>query len=173
MITVINATNRPENKTRLVVEAYQKLLMAAGQQTQIFNMAELPLDFIFNASYGKQSQAMDEIIRRRLDPADRLIIISPEYNGSYPGVFKAFIDAIHPKHFYGKKAALVGVASGRAGNLRGMDHLTDVMHHLGVEVLSYKVPISKLETLVNNHGELSDQETLATLSRQIRRFLTF
>ncbi len=173
MITLINATNRPDNKTRVVVSAYQQLLINEGLQTQIFDMAELPLDFIFNASYGKQSPIMDEIIRKRLDPAERLVIVSPEYNGSYPGVFKAFIDAIHPKHFHGKKAALVGVASGRAGNLRGMDHLTDVLHHLGVEVLSYKVPISRLDAMMANNTQLDDEETLATLNRQIRRFMAF
>ena len=173
MITIINATNRPANKTRVIVEAYQELLNQADQQTQIFDMTELPADFIFNASYGKLSEAMDQIIRQRLDPAERLVIISPEYNGSFPGVFKAFIDAIHPKHFHGKKAALVGVASGRAGNLRGMDHLTDVLHHLGVEVLSYKVPISRLDALMAGKTKFEDEEMLANLNRQIRRFLAF
>ncbi len=173
MITIINATNRPDNKTRVIVDAYAKLLHEAGMETQIFDMAELPADFIFNASYGKKSDAMEAIIKNRLDPADRLVIISPEYNGSYPGVFKAFVDSIHPKHFHGKKAALVGVASGRAGNLRGMDHLTDVLHHLGVEVLSYKVPISRLEDLMQGNTQFTDEETLHTLKRQVRRFLHF
>jgi NAD(P)H-dependent FMN reductase len=173
MITIINATNRPENKTRVVVEAYAKLVHEAGLEAQIFDMAELPADFIFNASYGKRSQAMETIIQTRLDPAAKLVVIAPEYNGSYPGVFKAFIDAIHPKHFYGKKAALVGVASGRAGNLRGMDHLTDVLHHLGVEVLSYKVPISRLDTLMQGKAELTDEDTLNALKRQIRRLASF
>lgn len=173
MITIINATNRPDNKTRVVVDAYNELLQETGAETQIFDMAELPADFIFNASYGKKSPEMEAIITNRLDPADKLIVISPEYNGSFPGVFKAFIDAIHPKHFYGKKAALVGVASGRAGNLRGMDHLTDVLHHLGVEVLSYKVPISRLDALMQGQQQLTDEETLNTLRRQIRRLAAF
>ena len=173
MITLINATNRQDNKTRVVIDAYAKLLQKAGFETQIFDMAELPVDFIFSASYGQKSPQMDAIIRNRLDPANKLVVVSPEYNGSYPGVFKAFIDAIHPKHFHGKKAALVGVASGRAGNLRGMDHLTDVFHHLGVEVLSFKVPISKLENLLNEKGELVDEDTLAVLNKQIRRLESF
>lgn len=173
MITVINATNRPENKTRVVVQAYAKLLAESGDEVQIFDMATLPEDFIFNASYGKRSATMEAIIKHKLDTATKLVVIAPEYNGSFPGVFKAFIDAIHPKHFHGKKAALVGVASGRAGNLRGMDHLTDVLHHLGVEVLSYKVPISRLDALMQGQNELTDEETLNALRRQIRRLASF
>jgi chromate reductase len=173
MITVINATNRPDNKTRVVVDAYKQLLEESGAETGVFDMATLPADFIFSSSYGKKTAEMDSIIQKHIDQANRFIIISPEYNGSYPGIFKAFIDAVHPKHFYGKKAALVGVSTGRAGNLRGMDHLTDVLHHLGVEVLSDKVPISNLDGLITVPGKFDDEETLQVLRRQIRRFLNF
>lgn len=173
MITVINATNRPDNKTRVVVDAYVKLLDESGLETRVFDMAELPPDFIFSSSYGKRTPHMDRIIKERIDEADRFVIIAPEYNGSFPGVFKAFIDSVHPKHFHGKKAALVGVSTGRAGNLRGMDHLTDVMHHLGVEVLSNKVPLSRLDDLITQPGTFDHEDSLQTLRRQIRRFLKF
>ncbi len=173
MITVINATNRPDNKTRVVVDTYIRLLEESGAEARIFDMAELPTDFIFSSSYGRKTPEMERIIQERIDGADGYVIIAPEYNGSYPGVFKAFIDSVHPKHFHGKKAALVGVSTGRAGNLRGMDHLTDVMHHIGVEVLSHKVPISKLDDLITLPGTFDDEDTLHVLRKQIRRFLNF
>ena len=173
MITIINATNRPENKTSKVVNLYKQMLEREGEEVSVFEISELQDDFIFNSSYGQMSEHMIEIVRMYLDKADKLVVIAPEYNGSYPGILKAFIDAIHPKHFAGKRAALVGVASGRAGNLRGMDHLTDVLHHLGVEVLSNKVPISKLNDLVDESGELVDEDTIHVLDRQIKKLMAF
>lgn len=173
MITVINATNRPENQTGIVVSAYIKVLNELGHATRLLNMADLPPDFVFNASFGRQSSEMNHIVSNTIDCCQKMVIISPEYNGSFPGVLKAFIDAIHPKHFFGKRAALVGVASGRAGNLRGMDHLTDVLHHLGVEVLSYKVPISKLDSLLDSDKQLSDEATLHALRKQAVRLIEF
>lgn len=173
MITIINATNRPENQTGRVVDAYQNILLDLGKTSIVLNMADLPPDFVFNASFGRQSPEMSQIVSSKIDICQKMVIISPEYNGSYPGVLKAFFDAIHPKHFFGKRAALVGVASGRAGNLRGMDHLTDVLHHLGVEVLSLKVPISKFDSLLDENKKLTDEPTLHTLKKQAMRFLDF
>lgn len=173
MITIINATNRPENQTGKVVHAYKKLLDEVGEDNQVFLISELQDDFIFASSFGQVSAHMNDLITTYFDAADKLVFVAPEYNGSYPGILKAFIDAVHPKHFAGKRAALVGVASGRAGNLRGMDHLTDVLHHLGVEVLSNKVPISKLNDLLDDAGNLTDEETLRMLNRQIAKLQAF
>ena len=173
MITIINATNRPENQTGKVVDAYKLLLDEAGEENQVFQLSDLQDDFIFASSYGQVSAHMTNLINTYFDAADKLVFVAPEYNGSYPGILKAFIDAIHPKHFTGKRAALVGVATGRAGNLRGMDHLTDVLHHLGVEVLSNKVPISKLNDLLDTKGNLTDEDTLRVLNRQIVKLREF
>jgi len=173
MITIINATNRPENLTGKVVGLYSQLLTENGQENQIFEISELQNDFIYSASFGKESVHMNEIINQKIIPAHKFVFIAPEYHGSYPGVLKAFLDAVETVHFHGKRAALVGVASGRAGNLRGMDHLTDVLHHMGVEVLSYKVPISKLNSLFNEEGELVEAETAIVLKKQIALFSKF
>ena len=173
MITVICATHRPQNLTQKVVSQYATILEALGQEVQIFNMSELPEGFVFNDSFGGRTAATQEIINQKLIPADRLVIVAPEYNGSYPGVFKAFLDGVKPQIWKGKKAALVGVASGRAGNLRGLGHLTDVLHHLRIEVFSLQVPLSKIEGLLNEEHELTDEATLKVLKAQAQEFLEF
>lgn len=173
MITLINATNRPENLTGKVVRLYEDLLCSQDLDYQVFELAELQDDFIFKASFGQESKHMEQIVSTKIIPADKLIFFIPEYNGSYPGILKAFIDSVHPKFFRGKRAALVGVATGRAGNLRGMDHLTDVLHHLQIEVLSMKVPISKLDTILDDDGVLRDIETKQVLLKQLEKLKVF
>jgi NAD(P)H-dependent FMN reductase len=108
-----------------------------------------------------------------LNGADRFIIVSPEYNGSIPGILKLMIDSCDPDLFKGKKVALVGVATGRAGNLRGMDHLTDILHYLQAEVYSLKQPVSQVKGLVNSEKELVDEATLSVLSKQLDGFMNF
>jgi len=173
MITVICATHRPQNITQKVVSQYATILKGLGQDVQVFNMSELPEGFVFNDSFGLRTAATEAIIQQKLIPAERLVIVAPEYNGSYPGVFKAFLDGVKPHIWKGKKAALVGVASGRAGNLRGLGHLTDVLHHLRIEVFSLQVPLSKIEGLLSEQNELTDEGTLMTLQQQAREFLQF
>ncbi len=173
MITIICATHRPQNQTLRIVEKYQQILVALGVEANIMRMDELPENFIVADSFGERSAETEKVIHEKLVPADKLVIVAPEYNGSYPGVFKAFLDGVKPAMWLGKKVALVGVASGRAGNLRGMDHLTDVLHHLRMEVFSLKVPISRLDMLINEEGELTDTETQQMLKLQAKGFLKF
>lgn len=173
MITIICATNRPKNQTLKVVEVYKSLIEEQGEEVSVFQMAELPSDFIVTDTFGNRTKIVSELIQNKIVPADKLVVISPEYNGSYPGVFKAFLDGVSPSLWHGKKAALVGVASGRAGNLRGMDHLTHVLHHLKVEVYSAKVPISKLDDLLDDDGSFVDADTVQVLRNQLKGFLKF
>ena len=69
-----------------------------------------------------------------------------------------FIDALsvrkYEETFSGKVAALIGIASGRAGNLRGMEHLTGVLNFLKMHVYPDKLPISGIKEIIDNSGEL-------------------
>lgn len=173
MITIICATHRPKNLTQKVVSQYATILKEMGQEVKIFNMSDLPQGFVFSDSFGGRTAETEDIIDQKLIPAERLIIVAPEYNGSYPGVFKAFLDGVKPHIWKGKKAALVGVASGRAGNIRGLGHLTDVLHHLRIEVFSNQLPISQIEGLLNENNELNDEATISNLRQQAQEFLHF
>ena len=73
-----------------------------------------------------------------------------------------------------KKVALVGVSSGRAGNLRGLDHLSALFHHLRAEVYSSKPKLSVIHKLFNDKDDvLDDSDTLKLIQNQINGFLTF
>ncbi len=172
MITVICATHRPKNQTMQVVKKYRDILEELGHDTEVFELDELPEQFLLENTFEVEAHGLNAIISSKITPAEKIVVVSPEYNGSYPGLFKAFIDAVPPRIWNGKKVAMVGVASGRAGNLRGMDHLTDVFHHMRAEVFSLKLPISRLDSLMTD-GELSDKFTLEALRNQAKEFSQF
>ncbi len=174
VITVICATHRNESNTMQVANIYLDKLRAHGLEAQLLTMAELPTDFIISDSFGNRSPEFESIMQKYLVDVERFVLVVPEYNGSIPGVFKAFIDACDVKLcFAGKKAALVGVASGRAGNLRGLDHLTDILHHLRVEVLSNKLPISKVHDEIDEDGKLINSVTEKVVNKQLEEFMKF
>lgn len=173
MYTLICATHRPGNKTLGVLRSYRNIIEKKGISVVELDMSDLPDSFISSDGFGKRTEAVDKLIADKLINAEKLVIVAPEYNGSFPGIFKTFIDAVNPKIFHGKKTALVGVASGRAGNLRGLDHLTDILHHLQVEVLSFKVPISKLDEMLDENGAVANEEILEALKRQAEMLINF
>ena len=82
-------------------------------------------------------------------------------------------EAITLEQFKGKKAALVGLSSGRAGNLRGLDHLTGILHYLDIPVMPKRVNIIHVESQMNDEGRLEDEKTIQQLSQLMLNFRAF
>jgi len=173
MITIISATNRKDSLTIKVSRSYSKLLTSKNITHQVMDLCDLPKDFMFSNSFGASTEEFTLMVSKYITSADKFIVVSPEYHGSYPGVFKSLMDCIGSDGVSGKKVALVGVASGRAGNLRGMEHLTSLFHHLKAEVFSAKPKLSEIHKLLNDRGEIENLETVTLLQDQIERFVKF
>ncbi len=171
MITIISATNRPNSNTLKVAHNYAQLMEKQGVKSKLFSLESLPADFTATDLYNKRSDNFQQLLNEYIVPAEKFVFIVPEYNGSFPGILKTFIDAVHPDVNRGKKVALVGVSSGRAGNLRGLDHLTGILHYLGMHILPNKQPISSVLSLLNEAGVLKDENVINVLEKQIGEFV--
>lgn len=142
-------------------------------------MEDLPKDMVDPYMYSRKGQhaQVAKIQDQYMTPVEKWFFVIPEYNGGFPGIVKLFLDACSVRNyhetFHHKKAALVGIASGRAGNLRGMEHMTGVLNYLGVVVMPNKLPISRIETLMDEKGEITDVETLKSMEQQVKDFIEF
>lgn len=165
MYTIISGTNRIGSHTEKVAREYQQILKNKNIEAPIFTLKNLD---VLHRSEGI-IKAENEI----LIPTDKFIFIIPEYNGSYPGVLKAMIDNSDiGKVWNFKKALLTGVATGRAGNLRGMDHLADTLHYMKMNVFYNKLPISVVDKVMDKSGHLNE-ETRKAIDNQIDEFILF
>jgi NAD(P)H-dependent FMN reductase len=166
MYTIISGTNRRESKTRKVAEQYRQLLSGKGIEAAFITLEELDVSV--------RNPAFKELETKYLIPSEKIIFVSPEYNGSIPGVLKCLIDISDiEKVWWGKKALLVGISTGRAGNLRGMEHLTGILHYIKVIVHPNKLPISMVDKLINPAGHITDHPTLAAINTQLQEFIEF
>lgn len=173
MITVISATNRPHNNTIRFAKKYLELLKYRRVESQLFSLDEIPDSFTLKDIYSYYHPGLQLLINKHILSADKLVVVVPEYNGGIPGVLKVFIDAVKPELFQDKKVALVGISSGRSGNLRGLDQLTNIFNYLNSEVLSYKVPVSNALSLFNDSGAIIDEGTINAFELQIEKFLKY
>jgi chromate reductase, NAD(P)H dehydrogenase (quinone) len=171
MITIISGTNKPNSNTFKVASKYAQLLQNQDVEYKLLSLELLPENIAFGELFGRRSAAFQEILNLYITPSDKFLIVSPEYNGSFPGILKLFLDAIHPDVNRGKKVLLAGVSSGRAGNLRGMEHLTGVLNYLGIHVHPNKLPISSIGTLLNDQYELSHAPTIEAMQKQLNDLL--
>jgi chromate reductase len=173
MTTIISATNRPGSSTLKVAQYYQKLLKEKGVDAGILSLSQLPANLIESDLYGKRSAAF-EPIQQVVTQTEKFLFIIPEYNGSFPGVLKTFIDACSfPESFYEKKTALTGISSGKYGNIRGIDHFTGVCHYLHLNVMSLKLHIASINKEFDENDNFFKPDTLKFVNEQIDKFLVF
>lgn len=173
MITILCTTDRPGSNSGKASRLYQSKLASIGEQVQELNMKNVDIDWIAKSNYGTNCPEFEAIVCKYIRSVDRIILIVPEYNGSFPGIFKFFMDACDHQTFKDKKIALMGLAAGRSGNVRGLDHLTGVFHYLGAEVYSNKVYLSLANQSVSASGELDNDLLQTEIAAQIKGFLTF
>lgn len=173
MITIISSTNRKDSNTLKVAREYERLLNLRGQDVRLFNLEQVPHAVVRAGIFDEPDEEFDKVQQHYLIEADKFIFVLPEYNGSMPGILKLVIDVADIKPaFYGKKALLVGVATGRAGNLRGMDHMTGVLNHMKMSVHWNKLPISKVTDMLDADQRFKES-TLKVVEKQIDDFITF
>jgi len=157
MISIIVGTNRHHSKSKQVALFYQKLLNNLATENQIIDLADLPDDFARSALYENngKNQAFNHL-KQQMGASQKFVFIVPEYNGSFPGVLKTFIDGLgYPSELLHKKAALVGISDGVQGGAIALSHLTDIFNYLGLNVLAQrvKIPFMKKNFL---EGQITD-----------------
>lgn len=174
MITIISSTNRANSYTILIAEYYQALLEKLGVESKIVDLTRLPEKFIFSALY--ENVGKDEEYNRVVEDlrgSEKFVFIIPEYNGSFPGVLKAFLDGLdYPSPFRCKKGALVGIGSGNMAGTLGLSHMTDILNYLGMNVLAIKPRLPKIEKIFAE-GKINDKfltELLETQAKELLRF---
>ncbi len=172
MLTIISATNRNDNQTEIFAKHCKESLRSSNEEIAFFSLNDLPNELPLESVYEQETSIFASIAEKYIIPADKFLFVIPEYNGSFPGILKLFIDGIAPKHLSGKKACLIGVSAGHAGNLRGMDHFADVLNYLNVVVMPKKLSIARIGALIAE-SKLMDERTLASLDKQAAQFLEF
>ncbi len=110
-------------------------------------------------------------LKRRIREADALLIVTPEYNYSVPGVLKNAIDwASRPygdSAWSGKPAAIMGASVGTIGTARAQYHLRQIFVFLNVLAINQpEVMIGNAATRFDAGGTLTD-DTTKKLIRQL------
>ena len=174
MITIIVGTNRKESVSQHIAIQYGEILKEQGMESVIFNLHDLPHDFIKSALYenvGRNEQF--NRVRSLMNESSKFVFVIPEYNGSFPGVLKAFIDGLdRSKALTDKKSALVGISSGDQGAGIALSHFTDILNYCGTNVLAYRLRIPKIsDTMTDNR--ITDEILLLKIHKQAQKLIAF
>jgi chromate reductase len=138
-----------------------KQLLPEGVTLDIFELDGIPL---FNQDEEKNTPPKVVELKQRIRAADAVLIVTPEYNYSIPGVLKNAIDwATRPygdSAWSGKPAAIMGASPGMLGTARAQYHLRQVFVGLNVFLLNQpEVMISNASQKFDAEGNLTDEAT--------------
>ena len=173
MITLIVGTNRPGSNTRKVARHLEEIYAQLKVPLHVLALALLPPEIFSPTSYAEKPKSFalfaDAILR-----SAGLHLVTPEYNGSIPGVLKYFIDMLKfPESFEKRPVCFTGLAAGLWGALRPVEQLQAIFGYRNAYVFPERVFLPRINDLLDDTGRLTDPELLQRLQTQAEGFVDF
>ena len=136
-------------------------LLPEGVELEIFDLEGIPP---FNQDLEKDPAPKVKELKAKVRAADGLLIATPEYNYSVPGVLKNAIDAASRPYgdnpFDGKPVAIMGASIGMLGTARAQYHLRQTMVFLNMLALNMpEIMVPFADKKFDDKGRLTDETT--------------
>jgi chromate reductase, NAD(P)H dehydrogenase (quinone) len=171
-VAVIVGSNRRNSINRKLAQALIKL--GAGKfEARLVRIDDLPL---YNQDH--EGNLTPEVVRfkNEIAAADGVLIVTPEHNRSIPTALKNAIDwGARP---YGKSVwpdkpgFITGTSGGAIGTALAQQHLRSVMLGLGMILLGGEAYITNKPNLIDDQGNITDENTQKFLQAFVDRFAT-
>lgn len=174
-ILAIAGSLRKDSHNRAVLEAAARLAPPAATITVFDGLESVP---VFNEDLEDAPDDPPGVIqlRRAVAASDGLMISTPEYNQSIPGVVKNLIDWLSRggshEGLVGKPVAVTGATTGPWGTRISQTLLKQMLH--SVQALVMPAPtlfIADVESLTDSEGRLVDTDTLGRLKEFVSSFV--
>jgi NAD(P)H-dependent FMN reductase len=165
-IPVILGTVRKGRMSRFAAQSLcAELAKRPGVETELIDICSLrlPVDDAGEA-------IKDPEFSSRMNRADALAIVSPEYNHGYSGLLKHLLDSCLKEYIH-KAAGVVGVSAGPFGGARGIQDLLPVLRELGLVTIFWDVNFSSVQTVFDSEGKLLDQAYLSRIDKFLKELI--
>jgi chromate reductase, NAD(P)H dehydrogenase (quinone) len=173
MITLIVGTNRPGSNTRKVARHLEEIYAALKVPLHVLDLAQMPPEIFSPSSYAEKPKSFQPFSDGVLKSAG-LQVVTPEYNGSVPGVLKYFIDMLKfPESFEKRPVCFTGLGAGIWGALRPVEQLQAIFSYRNAYLFPERVFLPRINELLDDAGRLKDPELLQRLKRQTEGFVDF
>jgi len=162
ILGTVRQGRRSANAARLML---QELSKQPEVETELIDIATLPLP---TTDAGEAIK--DPGFAGKMERADGLVIVSPEYNHGYSGLLKHVLDSCL-KEYVHKAVGIAGVSSGPTGGARGIEALLPVMRELGLVTIFWDVNFGNVGTLFNAEGKLLDESFYPRIDKFLKELI--
>lgn len=173
MITIISGTNRHSSNSLKLAKILENFYETEGVETKLLNLSDLPSAAFDPNAYGGAADELTPWKRAILD-ARGLHLVIPEYNGSFPGILKLFIDLLpFPESFEERPVAFTGLSAGQFGALRAVEQMQLIFGYRNAYIFPNRVFLPAVHKSLSEEGKLLDQDIAKRLESQVTNFLSF
>lgn len=163
-------------------DSYNKALLRAALELvpedvelEIFDLEGIPF---FNQDLEQQPAAKVKEFKSKIRAADAILIATPEYNYSIPGVLKNAIDCASRPYgdnaFADKPVAIMGASIGMIGTARAQYHLRQCFVFLGCYALNHpEVMVPFAQERIDKDGRVTDQKTKELIKQLIENLVAW
>jgi NAD(P)H-dependent FMN reductase len=154
--TILGSTRRDRQSPKVAKFVHRRLAARENVETEVIDLQELNLPI------------MEERLRFRNDPppglvpfsekmnrADSIVIVTPEYNNGYPGVLKNTLDYLLPE-YKRKPFGIVTVSGGGFGGITCLAQLRLVVIGMGAFPIPASLPVSTVQNSFDADGNPKD-----------------
>jgi chromate reductase len=174
-VLVLGASLRGESLNERLAALAAQAAERGGAEVERANLAEFAVPFFDqDVEAGEGIPEGAQAFCRRLKAADALIIASPEYTASMPGVLKNLIDWVsrfRPQPFNGKQCLLMSASPSMAGGNRGLWALRVPLEHLGTRVYPDMFSLAQAHQAFDQDGRIANDLLQKRFDDTLRCFL--
>lgn len=172
-LKIISATDRPGSRALKVSNYLKSQYAEQGLDTEVISLENYPWSDVIGGSYNSDLPAV-KAFNEPIINADGLLFVVPEYNGSFPGVLKVFIDYMpFPESLLHKPIAYVGEAAGAFGALRAVEQLQLILNYRNALNFPDRVFLQRVHNSFDEQEGPTEEATKKLMRTQIEGFSEF
>jgi chromate reductase, NAD(P)H dehydrogenase (quinone) len=157
-VLTISGSLRPDSLNTLLLRAAEEQAPAGVQLVRFTGLAAIPPFHGERSDPGERPAAVREL-SEQIEAADALLIATPEYNGSIPGVLKNALDWVStpfPENVLrGKPVAVIGASTGGYGGMWAQAELRKVLGLTGARVVNGDLSLARAHEHFDEAGTLA------------------
>ncbi len=172
-ITIISGTDRPGSFSDKVSKFVRSKYESLGVDANVASLTEFPLQSVAGGKYGKDIPELKSFNAQLLD-SDGWVMVIPEYNGSFPGILKMFVDYLpYPGGLNGKPLSFIGEGDGSFGGLRAVEQMQMVASYRDAYIFPERVFIQRVRKNFDEQEGIKDEMVQSLLDKQIKGFVDY
>jgi len=154
--TLLGSTRRGRMSERVARFLVGQLQQTGKAQTELIDLAELNLPIMEERLHERDDPPPGLVgFGERVGKADALLIVTPEYNGGYPGVLKNALDYLYPE-YRRKPVGIATVSNGPFGGMNCLALLRPIFLRMGAVPIPASFPVPRVQDAFEADGTPKD-----------------